>query len=197
MNGASPGADPARAASRNRPAATVRSAVPGVAVQYAASRRGVPAPASLRRFAAAALGTRRSELVIRVVDTPESAALNATYRGKAGPTNVLSFTYNAPPATRLLGDLVICAPVVAREARAQGKAPRAHWAHMVVHGVLHLRGYDHQEEAEARRMEALERRCLARLGYPDPYGREDGRPVEGSGARRSRPGRPTPNLRRP
>lgn len=145
---------------------------PRIAIQYAGVRRGVPSAQSLRSFAAAALqGRAAAALVIRVVDARESARLNRSYRGKAGPTNVLSFPCAAPAdlCAAALGDLVICAPVVAREARAQGKTPRAHWAHMVVHGVLHLRGYDHVRAREARTMEALERRILDELGYADPY----------------------------
>ena len=149
------------------------SKAPAVAVQYACARGGVPAAVSLRRFAAAALAGRRTmaALTIRVVGTRESARLNARYRGKPGATNVLSFGYGEAPALMQdsLGDLVICAPVVAREARAQGKAARAHWAHMVVHGVLHLLGHDHLRAREARVMEALEKSILARLGYADPY----------------------------
>jgi probable rRNA maturation factor len=146
---------------------------PRIAVQYACARRGVPAAVSLRRFAGAALHGRTNipALTIRVVSGRESARLNSTYRGKAGPTNVLSFPFQAPPqaARDTLGDLAICAPVVAREARAQGKSPRAHWAHMVVHGVLHLLGHDHIKVRQARVMEALEQRILADLGYADPY----------------------------
>ncbi|HSJ47688.1 MAG TPA: rRNA maturation RNase YbeY [Gammaproteobacteria bacterium] len=115
------------------------------------------------------------ELVIRLVDEAESAELNEAYRGKTGPTNVLSFPFDMPPEveeTRLLGDLVICAPVVRREAAEQGKTEPAHWAHLVVHGTLHLQGYDHQSEAGAAEMEGLERQILARLGYPDPYHEE-------------------------
>lgn len=151
-----------------------RSATRAVAVQYACPRRGVPSAVSLRRFATAALqGLRKNAaLTIRVVTTGESAQLNQTYRGKAGPTNVLSFPFEAPPQVRCdsLGDLVICAPVVAREARTQAKLPQAHWAHMVVHGVLHLLGYDHIQVKQARVMEALEKRILGDLGYADPYG---------------------------
>ena len=112
-----------------------------------------------------------AELSIRIVDEAESADLNHTYRHKSGPTNVLSFPCEVPDGVPLdlLGDLVICAPVVAREAQAQGKASEAHWAHMVIHGVLHLRGYDHIDTAEAERMEALEIDILSRLGYPNPY----------------------------
>ncbi len=111
------------------------------------------------------------ELVIRVVDEAESSALNRDYRGRDRPTNVLSFPFEAPPPIEsyLIGDLVICAPVVAREALAQGKAAKAHWAHMVVHGVLHLLGFDHPSDAEAESMEALEREIQGGLGYPDPY----------------------------
>lgn len=146
--------------------------MPHIAVQYACARRGVPAAISLRRYATAALSGRTDipALTIRVVGGRESTRLNATYRGKTGPTNVLSFAFQAPPPARdTLGDLVICAPVVAREARVQGKMSRAHWAHMVVHGVLHLLGHDHLRARQARVMETLEKRILAELGYADPY----------------------------
>ena len=108
-----------------------------------------------------------------VVAAEESAELNSRYRGKNGPTNVLSFPAEAPAAAvdELLpfGDVVICADVVEREAREQGKAPAAHWAHMVVHGVLHLQGYDHEKLRDASIMEAREQALLAALGFPDPY----------------------------
>lgn len=115
------------------------------------------------------------ELVIRIVDKPESRQLNRDYRGKDQPTNILSFPFDAPPevASRLLGDLVICAPVVIKEAQQQGKTELAHWAHMVVHGVLHLQGYDHQTDEQAERMEGLERSILQRLHFPNPYHVED------------------------
>jgi len=133
----------------------------------------VPGEGAVRRWVEAALEGRReaAELTVRIVDEEESAELNQAYRKKQGPTNVLSFPFEAPPGVELslLGDIVICAPVVAREAREQGKAPEAHWAHMVVHGSLHLLGYDHIEAAEAEAMEALETAILARLGYPNPY----------------------------
>ena len=105
------------------------------------------------------------------MDEAESRQLNRDYRGKDSPTNVLSFPFEAPPqvASPLLGDLVICAPVVADEARDQGKPLLAHWAHMVVHGVLHLQGYDHQTDAEAERMEEIECRILQNLHFPNPY----------------------------
>ncbi|WP_293725598.1 rRNA maturation RNase YbeY [Thiolapillus sp.] len=111
------------------------------------------------------------EIVIRIVDERESAALNAQYRHKQGPTNVLSFPFQPPVEmdVRLLGDLVICAPLVAREAREQNKNIQDHWAHLVVHGVLHLLGFDHLEEQQARQMEAKEVAILKKLAIPDPY----------------------------
>ncbi len=115
------------------------------------------------------------ELVIRIVDEPESQQLNRDYRGKDRPTNVLSFPFYAPPevVSPLLGDLVICAPVVIKEAQQQGKPALAHWAHLVVHGVLHLQGYDHQTEDQAESMEGLERTILQKLHFSDPYHEED------------------------
>ncbi|TWH71474.1 putative rRNA maturation factor [Azomonas agilis] len=113
-----------------------------------------------------------SELTIRLVDEAEGRELNHTYRHKDYPTNVLSFPADIPEGLLdipLLGDLVICVPVVQREAIEQGKALEAHWAHLVIHGCLHLLGYDHLEDAEAEVMEHLERQLLAELGYPDPY----------------------------
>jgi probable rRNA maturation factor len=146
-----------------------------VGVSYAAPRRGVPTPTSFRRWVEVALqGARHrkpAELSIRIVGAREGRALNRQYRGKDYATNVLSFPVELPRgvASPLLGDLVICAPVVAREAREQGKAPRDHYAHLTVHGVLHLLGFDHQNERDATRMEALETRILAGLGIADPY----------------------------
>ena len=114
------------------------------------------------------------EITVRVVDEAEMSSLNQTYRGKPGPTNVLSFPSELPPELDLplLGDIVICAPVVRREAVQQGKRESAHWAHMTVHGTLHLLGYDHVADGEAARMEALETTILAGLGYPCPYSSE-------------------------
>jgi len=137
-----------------------------VLLQYRTRRPWAPAPATLRRWARLAAGRRRGELGIRVVGSRESRALNERWRGRAQPTNVLSF----PGDGRLIGDIVVCAPVVAREARAQGKALSAHWAHMVLHGTLHLLGFDHARAADAKRMERRERALLARLGFADPYG---------------------------
>ena len=143
-----------------------------IEVQYESASPGLPDEARIREWASAALlEPRDCTLVVRVVDETESAELNAGYRGKPGPTNVLSFPFEAPPGIDVdhLGDLVICAPVVAREAGEQGKPAEAHWAHMLVHGMLHLQGYDHLQDAEAAEMEALETEILARLGYPNPY----------------------------
>lgn len=131
---------------------------------------GVPAPATLRKWALLALEDTDGELTIRIVDEAESAALNARFRNQPKPTNVLSFGYQAEALGEpVLGDLVICAPVVAGEAAAQGKDPRSHWAHMVVHGVLHLRGHDHQREEDAAVMETRECEILGLLGFGNPY----------------------------
>ncbi|OOF32483.1 rRNA maturation RNase YbeY [Salinivibrio proteolyticus] len=113
----------------------------------------------------------QAEVTIRLVDEGESQSLNRDYRGKDKPTNVLSFPFDAPPGIDidLLGDLIICRQVVEREAEQQGKQLMDHWAHMVVHGSLHLLGYDHIEDDEAEQMEALERDILAAMGVPDPY----------------------------
>ena len=144
-------------------------------LQIALDMPGLPDESEFRRWAEAALagaGYRRdAELTVRVVNEAESTALNETYRHKQGPTNVLSFPFEAPPGVEsaLLGDVVICAPVVLREAFSQEKPAEAHWAHLVAHGVLHLLGYDH-DEAQADIMESLEIRILSDLGYADPYG---------------------------
>lgn len=148
-----------------------------VDVQYASRAADVPCEAEFASWVQAALcGERDSaELGVRIVDEEESRRLNLTWRGRARPTNVLAFPFEACGAVDLplLGDLVICAPLVQREAREQGKPPRAHWAHLTVHGTLHLLGYDHEDEAQARRMESTEISVLARLGFPDPYVQPD------------------------
>ncbi len=112
-----------------------------------------------------------SELSIRLVDLEESQALNSNYRGKDKPTNVLSFPADFPDTLNipLLGDIIICAPVIAAEAKEQHKALEAHWAHMVVHGALHLLGYDHIDDDDAEEMESLETAILLTLGFPEPY----------------------------
>lgn len=142
-------------------------------VQYATSEDKLPSEADFHQWATVAIGDKKSqaELVIRIVDESESAALNQQYREKTGTTNVLSFPFQPPPPVEndLLGDLIICAPVVAKEAAAQEKTEQAHWAHMVVHGILHLLGYDHEQSAEAAEMENREIEILAQLDFPDPY----------------------------
>ena len=137
----------------------------------------LPEQAVLEQWVTAALEGQigEAELTIRLVENDESALLNKQYRDKQGPTNVLSFPFEAPADVPLplLGDLIICVPLVAQEAQEQGKAVRAHWAHLVVHGVLHLRGYDHIDDNEAREMEDLERKIMAYLGFGDPYMDDD------------------------
>lgn len=154
-------------------------------VQYAIDEGETAAPlpeeAAIGTWVRAALAGRRpsAQLVVRIVGEAEGRELNETYRGrKKGPTNVLSFPFDEPALLDppLLGDVVVCAPVVEREAREQGKAVQAHWAHLVIHGVLHLIGYDHEEENEAVIMESTERAVMDGLGFPDPYAGEDGAP---------------------
>ena len=133
---------------------------------------GVPDSGQFERWVEASLQRDfdRLEQVIRVVGLDESEALNARYRGRQKPTNVLSFPAGIPHLDYdCLGDLVICAPLVAAEALQQGKPVDAHWAHLVVHGMLHLQGLDHQVDAQATRMEALEVEVLDTLGYTNPY----------------------------
>ena len=137
-----------------------------LAVQYACRREGLPLRADFARWARAAL-TGGGQVAIRLVDEQEGRTLNSEYRGKDYATNVLSFPYEAEPL--LMGDLVICPTVVAREAAEQGKPLAAHYAHLTVHGMLHLRGWDHENEGDAQAMEDEERKILAALGYPDPY----------------------------
>ncbi len=142
-----------------------------VELQNASSSSTLPAPQQFTDWAKAAVRNANAEIVIRVVDEAESAEFNGQYRGKPVPTNVLSFPFQAPPgmATDILGDLLICAPVVEREAAEQGKSQAAHWAHMVVHGVLHLQGFDHIDENEAVSMESEEIAILSAMGFPNPY----------------------------
>lgn len=146
------------------------------------SEDSAPPDDALRRVADAVLRiagrTEPSEISLRVVDPEEMQTLNERFRGKNKPTNVLSFPVDFPPelALPLLGDVVICAPIVYREAREQHKTPAAHWDHLFIHGVLHLLGFDHENEAEAQEMEALETRALALLGWPCPYEHQDRQP---------------------
>ena len=133
----------------------------------------LPKPEQFKLWISAALSGRRTEaeLSVRIVGMAEGAMLNETYRHRNGPTNVLAFPVDESTGLELplLGDLVICAPVVEQEAREQFKSQTAHWAHLTVHGTLHLLGYDHHEEREADVMEGLEAEILAKLGYADPY----------------------------
>ncbi len=155
------------------------SAAPKVAVQVATADGEVPPDAEWSAWVAAALAAAGVDagsagcITLRLVGRQESRHLNETYRHRPGPTNVLAFPGAGDPmpadAERELGDLVICLPVVQDEAEAQGKSPRAHLAHLVVHGTLHLAGFEHDEELAARRMEAMETRVLQDLGFPAPY----------------------------
>ena len=137
------------------------------------SEADVPDDAAFRAWVEAALADRGkpAALSVRIVDAEEGRALNARWRERDRPTNVLSFPADLPPELELplLGDLVLCAPVVLREAAEQGKRPLDHWAHLVIHGVLHLLGMDHQDDSEAEEMEQREREILAVLGIGDPY----------------------------
>ncbi|MGL4318076.1 MAG: rRNA maturation RNase YbeY [Pseudomonas sp.] len=147
-------------------------------LQNASSATALPSEEQLRRWCELALRQRTadSELTIRLVDEAEGRELNHTWRHKDYATNVLSFPADVPDEfldIPLLGDLVICVPVVEREASEQAKTSEAHWAHLVIHGCLHLLGYDHIDEAEAEEMEALERELLAELGHPDPYAADE------------------------
>jgi probable rRNA maturation factor len=152
----------------------VSASRPRIFLKNEAGRSGVPLMRSFERWIAAIpeLSRRRhAEINILIVGSAEGRRFNRQYRHKDYATNVLSFPHEPVRGekTRLLGDLVICAPVTAREAAEQGKRVRDHYAHLTVHGVLHLLGYDHQTDAEAEPMEALERRVLAALGIADPY----------------------------
>lgn len=143
-------------------------------LQLASEAKDLPSQADLILWLNLVLAhhnMEQAEITVRIVDAQESQQLNAEYRGKDKPTNVLSFPFEAPPGIEinLLGDLVICASVVSSEAIEQGKALHAHWAHMLVHGCLHLLGYDHIQDDEAEEMEQLEIHLLQQLGIDDPY----------------------------
>ncbi len=147
-----------------------------LAVQYAAASAALPKRSQFRRWLRAALADGsavRATVTLRIVGAVEGRQLNAMFRHRRQATNVLSFAYDTARSRRkpriLSGDIVLCAPVIAREARAQGKALAAHYAHLTVHGMLHLQGYDHQRDTDANRMERLETAILKRLGCPDPY----------------------------
>lgn len=151
-----------------------------VAIQRASRSADCPTDDEITSWARYAVQQTKTdnmpvELNVRLVDIEESAELNQSYRNKEGATNVLSFPFDTPPGypdsfyTRLLGDIVICAPVVAKEAKTQHKPLHSHWAHMVIHGVLHLLGYDHQQDEEATRMETQETELLAHFKITNPY----------------------------
>ncbi len=142
-----------------------------VVIQIATDADAIPDPAVLTAWAEAAGPAAPVEVVIRIVDAEESAELNLAYRHKQGPTNVLSFPFETPPGVpvSILGDIVICASLVEQEAKEQNKSLNAHWAHLVVHGMLHLQGYDHIEEDDATIMERQEIAILKTLGFSDPY----------------------------
>lgn len=144
-----------------------------VELQYGTSAEGLPSPEQFQRWVDAVTPNPEEEveLLIRIVDSVESARLNKQYRHQDGPTNVLSFPFDAPDhiSVKLLGDLIICAPVVEHEAQEHGKGTLDHWAHMVVHGTLHLLGFDHDAEETAVRMEAQEIAILGTLGIDNPY----------------------------
>ncbi|MBI1174897.1 MAG: rRNA maturation RNase YbeY [Sideroxydans sp.] len=137
-----------------------------LSVQYASNAPGLPTRAQLRRWVKLAL-QHNVQIALRIVDEAEGHELNRSYRGKDYATNVLTFVYD--DEVPLYGDIVICAPVVEREAREQHKELLAHYAHLVVHAMLHLQGYEHDDEQDAVAMEKLETAILAKLGYPDPY----------------------------
>lgn len=139
-----------------------------ITIQVATDKNRAPKPVLLRKWAKLALQTQtqKSTITIRIVDREEMKQLNETYRHKQGTTNVLSFPYDLPG---MLGDIVICADVVNQEAEEQQKSQEAHWAHMVIHGVCHLLGYDHETDDEAEIMEALEINMMNTLGFANPY----------------------------
>lgn len=146
----------------------MKRALLSLAIQRASRAAHIPPDARLRAWARAAVG-RRAQVTLRYVAEAEGRRLNREFRGRDHATNVLTFVYDGGPRGALSGDVVICAPVVAREAREQGKEAAAHHAHLLVHGLLHLQGHDHEREADAERMERRERAILARLGFGDPY----------------------------
>lgn len=137
-----------------------------ITTQYATSHAQVPTKSQFKKWAKAALRVDTS-VTIRIVDEAEGRELNNTYRGKDYATNVLTFPLTEEPY--LIGDIIICAPVVEAEAKAQNKLLEAHYAHLTVHGILHLHGYDHEVEAQAELMESLETAIITKLGYASPY----------------------------
>lgn len=153
-----------------------------ITIQYAADKKLAPAKALIATWAEQALAgnTDKTDVTIRIVDSQEMAALNTTFRHKQGPTNVLSFPAALPEGISeefpMLGDIIICAEVVNREADEQHKSPQSHWAHMVIHGIFHLLGYDHVKDDEAEAMEKMEINVMRKLGFANPY--EDGEHIK-------------------
>lgn len=142
-----------------------------ITIQFATNRADAPSASKLKRWAMGALQheASASDITLRIIDEEESQILNRTYRHQDKPTNVLSFEDDTGPGTTLLGDIAICANIVNKEAREQNKPCDAHWAHMVIHGILHLAGYDHEVPTDADAMETLEINILAALGFDNPY----------------------------
>jgi probable rRNA maturation factor len=143
----------------------------GIDVQCVSRLRNIPSVAKFKKWIATALSQRArdAELTLRIVNAAEGRKLNGGYRQKDYATNVLTFVYHEPRAKQLMGDIVLCAPVVAREAREQAKSLEAHYAHLTVHGVLHLAGFDHETTRDAKVMEALEAEIVMSLGFEHPY----------------------------
>jgi len=137
-----------------------------LAVQYACTAQNLPTPTQFRKWIKSALPIE-AEVTLRIVDEEEGRMLNRDYRGKDYATNVLTFPLAEEPL--LVGDIILCAPVVAKEAQAQHKSMEAHFAHLTIHGALHLQGYEHEDDAQAEFMEFMETQILQRLGYADPY----------------------------
>lgn len=154
-----------------------------LAVQYGVATRNVPSRTQFRRWVHKAL-ERDARITVRIVGQLEGRALNRNFRSKDYATNVLTFIFREE--TPYEGDLAICAPVVAREARAQGKTLMAHYAHLTIHGVLHLQGYDHEEDAQAEVMEARETALVTGFGYPPPYATEHPAPRRGAARAKTR-----------
>ncbi len=142
-------------------------------LQIATQEKNIPSASLFKSWVKAALQGKKQkfEVTIRVVDEPEIIELNKKYLHKKTPTNVLAFPFQAPPGIKIpiLGDIVICAPIANKEAIEQKKSIKAHWAHLTIHGILHLLGYDHSTQKDAKKMEALEIKILKKLGFPNPY----------------------------
>lgn len=142
-------------------------------LQIITQEKNIPSESLFKSWVKAALQGKKQkmEVTIRLVDEPEITELNKKYRHKKSPTNVLAFSFQAPPGIKIpiLGDIVICAPVANKEAIEQKKSSQAHWAHLTIHGVLHLLGYKHSTQKDTQKMEALEIRILKKLGFPNPY----------------------------